>query len=101
VLLDELFQTIDALFMSPEPSIVEYVSMTYPDIVKLLTSYGVPIRSWGNLCVYPLPTIYYNSEWGYPEYLKFRHSPQSFCNAIRLEYLKDEELIISNFQLLP
>jgi len=99
VLVDELFQEIDILFITPEPSIDEYISMTYPEIIDLIAAHGIPIKSWVNPCVYPLPTIHYHSEWGYPEYLKFRGSP---CNA-RLfgTPIPQEELIISNFKLLP
>jgi len=97
-LVDELFQNIDRLFITPEPSIDEYISMTYPEIIDRIASYGIPITSWVNPCVYPLPTIQYHSEWGYPEYLKFRGHP---CIARITEGPEEWELIISNFQPLP
>lgn len=98
VLVDELFQEIDMLFIMPEPSIDEYISMTYPEIIDLMAAHGTPIKSWVNPCAYPLPTIHYHSEWGYPEYLKFRMHP---CVARAFGDPLEEELIISNFQLLP
>ncbi|HSO13242.1 MAG TPA: hypothetical protein VLT51_12760 [Anaerolineales bacterium] len=61
VLVDELFQEIDMLFITPEPSIDEYISMTYPEIIDLMAAHGIPIKSWVNPCVYPLPTIHYHS----------------------------------------